>query len=217
MRLAEFSLNAGSRSCRCTMSSLSGSESMKLRLLAIVLVLGSFAIGQDSQNSSPAAGEPAAKVPAVQPKIDPAKEADIRKLMQLTGADALAAQMMGNMETTLRPSLINAFPPGDYRTRLVDLFFERLSSKIGASMADLTIPIYDKYFSDEEIQQLTAFYQTQVGDKAIKVLPQLMNEVMTTSQAWGQQLAQECMKEVLAEHPDLKQAMEQAEKSRKPQ
>ena len=188
---------------------------MKLRLLAIVLMLGSFAIGQDSQNSAPPASEPAAKTPAVQPKIDPAKEADIRKLMRLSGSDTLAAQMMAGMETGLRPSLINAFPPGEYRAQLVDLFFEKLRWKIGAATMEFTIPAYDKYFSDEEIQQLTAFYQTPIGAKAIKVLPQLMNEVMTSSQAWGQQLAQECMKEVLAEHPDLKQAMEQAEKSRK--
>jgi hypothetical protein len=188
---------------------------MKIRLLAVVLLLNIGAFAQSSQNSAPPATGPDAKAPAAQPKIDPAKEADIRKLMQLTGADTLAAQMMTSMETSLRPSLINAFPPGDYRAKLVDLFFEKLSAKIGASTTELTIPIYAKYFSDAEIQQLTAFYQTPVGAKAIKVLPQLMNEVMTTSQAWGQQLAQECMKEVLAEHPDLKEQMEQAQKARK--
>lgn len=187
---------------------------MKVRLIAAILLLNIATFAQD--NAPPSTG-PDANAPAAQSKIDPAKEADIRRLMQLTGSDTLAAQIMNSMETSLRPNLINAFPPGDYRAKLVDLFFEKLSGKIGPSTTELTIPIYAKYFSDEEIQQLTAFYQTPIGAKAIKVLPQLMNEVMTTSQAWGQELAQECMKEVLDEHPDLKQQMEQAQKARKSQ
>ncbi len=124
---------------------------------------------------------------------------------------------MAGMETNLRPSLTNAFPPGEYRAQLVNLFFEKLASKIGPATTELSVPVYDKYFSEEEIQQLTAFYQTPLGAKTIKVLPQLMAEIMATSQVWAQQLVQDCMKEVLDEHPDLKQKMEEAGKAAKSQ
>jgi hypothetical protein len=188
---------------------------MKVSLFAVLVLQGSLALAQSSQTGAAAATEPAAKPPTAPTKIDSAKEADIRKLMELTGADKLAEQMMSGMETNLRPNLINAFPPGEYRTQLVNLFFEKLSSKIGPATMELSIPVYDKYFSDEEIRQLTAFYQTPLGAKTTKVLPQLMAEIVTTSQVWAQQLMQDCMKEVLTEHPDLKQAMEDAGKAKK--
>ena len=61
---------------------------MKIRLLSVVVLLGGFAFGQTSPSAGPVVVDPAPKPPAtVQPKIDPAKEANIRKLMQLTGVE----------------------------------------------------------------------------------------------------------------------------------
>ena len=190
---------------------------MKNSLLAVLVLLGGYAAGQSLPQGS--ASKPKTDSPAVaaNPKVDPAKEADIRQLIQITGADKLADQMMSGMETNLKPGLITAFPPGEYREKLVTLFFEKFHSKASLTLVDLVIPSYDKYFSDAEIRELTAFYQTPVGKKAITVMPQLMNEVMQASQTWGQQLARDSMQEVLQEHPDLKQAMEEAEKKTKSQ
>ena len=47
------------------------------------------------------------------------------------------------------------------------------------------------------------------------MMPQLMTEIMTNSQNWDNSSVHDCMNEVFDEHPDLKQAMEEAGKSRK--
>ncbi len=39
-------------------------------------------------------------------------------------------------------------------------------------------PIYAKYYTPEEVRQITAFYKTPVGAKALSVTPQIVNESM---------------------------------------
>jgi hypothetical protein len=107
-------------------------------------------------------------------------------------------------------------PPGEYREKLVDLFFQKFQSKVRVDqLLDLTVPIYAKYFSKEEIEGLTRFYQTPLGQKALSVLPQTLAESQAESRKWGEQLGREAMVEVLEEHPDLKKALEEAAASPK--
>lgn len=43
------------------------------------------------------------------------------------------------------------------------------------------IPVYDKYYSQDEIEELIAFYLSPLGQKVLDVTPSLMNEVMEVS------------------------------------
>lgn len=148
------------------------------------------------------------------PKIDPAKEADIRRLLEVTGAKALAIQSMGEMSQSLKPMLTNSLPPGEYREKLVDLFFEKFMAKANAAnLLDLAIPEYDKGFTREEIQGLIQFYQTPLGKKAITVLPQLMSDLQKKGRKWGEDIGRQSMIEVLAEHPEFQQQIAEAKKA----
>src|SRR5437899_6545913 len=62
-----------------------------------------------------AASVPPAPQVKPQAKIDPAKEADILRLLDISGAKGLAQQTMDNMQTNVKPVLMNSLPPGDYR------------------------------------------------------------------------------------------------------
>lgn len=133
--------------------------------------------------------------------------------MEVTGAAGLAMQLMRAFETDLRPVIENSLPPGEYRSKLVDLYLAKFRSKANdESFVNLVIPIYEKYFSDEEIKQLTAFYETPVGKKAVAELPKVVAESQQAGKQWGETLGQASMDEVLAEHPDLKKALEDAQK-----
>src|SRR5262249_45195347 len=165
--------------------------------------------------TAPAKQQPAAPTTtsAAATKIDPAKEADIRKLLDLVGTKALAAQSIESMTRSIKPVLTNSLPPGDYREKLVDLFFAKFSSKANLQhLLDMAIPIYDKHFSHQEIRSLIEFYQTPLGQKTISTLPALMTELQDEGRKWGEALGRECMQDVLAEHPDLLEAMTAAQK-----
>lgn len=153
-----------------------------------------------------------------QSKIDPAKEADIRKLLDLTGAAGLVRQVMANMEHSIKPLMTGALPPGDYRDQLVQLFFEKFQSKMNTdSLLNLAVARYDENFSDDEIKQLISFYQTPLGEKVVTVLPKLTQEMQQDGMQMGEQLGRESMLEVLQEHPELARALQEAAQRRGPQ
>ena len=163
-------------------------------------------VGAYSQTAqSPAADSGSATTSA---KIDPVKEADIRRLLDLTGASGLATQMIGQMEQGIRPLVTNSLPPGEYREKLVELFFEKFQSKIDSNqLIALITPIYDKHYSHAEIKS---------GRPARKAAPRPAVRLLPRQAAgaqWGQQIGRDSMIEVLQEHPDLRQALESAKAS----
>ena len=174
-------------------------------------------VGAEQAPAPPQGAEQAASSGSTQPKLDPAKEADIRRFMDVSGSSALASQQMQAVQQTMKPIMTSALPAGDYRTELVDLFFAKFQAKADTQkLLDLMVPIYDKYLTDAEIKGLIQFYQTPLGQKALQVLPKLMEEAQEEGRKWGQNLGQESMREVLSEHPELAKALEDAQKAAQP-
>jgi hypothetical protein len=188
---------------------------------AVVFLLFPCILSAQSPSTTPAQSDgQSAPLPALseQPlKIDPAKEADIRRLFELTGGKQLALQVMDNMGKSLKPLMTQALPPGEYREKLVDLFFVKFQFRLDMQqLLDLAIPIYDKYLSHEEVRGLIEFYQTPLGQKTLKVLPTMLTELQEAGRKWGENLGRDSMREVLAEHPDLAKALEGAAKTAQP-
>lgn len=188
--------------------------------ISAFLVLGTFSAHTEGRpQPNPSQAVPAASNQdagsSQQAKIDPVKEADIRKLLDVTGAKELAMQTMGGMEKNIRPMLTASLPPGDYRDELIDLFFAKFHSKVESQrIVDMAVPVYDKYFSDDEIKGLVQFYGTPLGHKTLQVLPKLMGELQDQGREWGQRVGRESMQEVLTEHPELAKALEDAQRAR---
>ena len=188
-------------------------------VLGVCLTLGSMgATAQHAPSTGAKSPDPQASAskanPATQPKIDPAKEADIRKLLDLVGTKALVSQTIDSMSKSIKPLLTNSLPPGDYREKLVDLFFAKFSAKNDVQhLLDLAVPVYDRNFSHQEIRALIEFYQTPLGQKAITALPKVTAEMQEQGRKWGEELGKQCMIEVLSEHPELEDALNAAAQS----
>ncbi len=163
---------------------------MKIYVAFLLCSAAPFAAGGQNAPVLTAQQKPAQATPAQAPAqaagakstagIAPAKEAAIRKLFEIQGIN-------------------NSFRP------------ERFQSKLHVEQfVNLTVPIYDKYFTQDEIEGLTKFYQTPLGKKVITVLPQVLVESQTESMKLGEKYGREAMAEVLEEHPDLKKGLEEA-------
>jgi hypothetical protein len=164
---------------------------------------------QAAQSQTPHAAN--SEVAPAQTKIDPVKAADIQRLLDVAGMKALLTETMSSMITNIRPTVLRSLPPGDYRDKLVDLFFEKFRSKLSIQQfLDMAAAGYDKYLSDEDIKSLTQFYQTPLGQKTLTILPKLTVELQTEGMHMGEQAGRESMTEVLAEHPDLAKALQEA-------
>ena len=54
------------------------------------------------------------------------------------------------------------------------------------ALKEMMIPLYDKYFTLEELRGLSGFYASPLGRKAISVMPALMQEGMRLGMRWGE-------------------------------
>lgn len=137
--------------------------------------------------------------------------------MDLAGTSSLVSQMMEGMENNIKPLMTSSLPPGDYREKVIDLFFEKFHTKANPQqILDMAVPSYDKYYTHEEIKGLIKFYETPLGQKMIGVLPKMLGELQLAGQKWGEALGRDCMNEVLIEHPDLAKALNDAAKNARP-
>ena len=108
-----------------------------------------------------------ALAPPLQAQEGNTKEQDIRRLLVLTGSDKLAGQIMDQMMTTLDADGSDKKFWDDFRAEIDT-----------EELIRMTIPIYDKHLTHEEIRGLIAFYQTPLGAKLIEKLPAIAQDSM---------------------------------------
>jgi len=130
------------------------------------------------------------------------KSADIKRLMEITGAANMGVLFGTEVSRQMFQTLKAARPEISDRAMTViekeinSLLAEEISRPGG--LMDRVIPIYSKYYSQAEIRELLAFYQSPIGKKTIQVLPKVASESMVAGRQWGQSLGPELKKRVLA-------------------
>lgn len=131
-----------------------------------------------------------------------AKAADIRRLMEITGAANLGVQFGTAVSRQMFQALKAARP--DVSDRAMTVIEKEINSFLAENIStpgglvDRIIPIYSKYYSQKEIRELLAFYQSPIGKKIIQVSPKVASESMGVGQQWGQSLGPEFQKRVTA-------------------
>lgn len=105
----------------------------------------------------------------------------------LQAANALFTILSGDMMKQLTAQITNAFWPGVEQKARADKIddatiaelrkeFERIQLSFMADAMKDAPPIYAKHFSAAELNELTAFYRTPTGAKALHEMPQVMGE-----------------------------------------
>jgi hypothetical protein len=179
--------------------------------LAAVAQQGATAPRESPPTQTKPSEPPAGPAEKAAPAVDPAKDAAIRRLFEVEGTRDTMRQVLAGMSGKMKPMLETSLPPGEYRPQLIDLFFQKFQSRLSVDrLIELAIPVYDRYFSLEDIEGLTKFYGTPLGKKVISVLPQVLLEVQGAGMKLGEQVGRDSMMEVLEEHPDLKKSLEEA-------
>lgn len=112
---------------------------------------------------------------------------NIKELLVLTGSAELGVQVAGQ----LLSSFNKAYPdvPQD--------FWDEVMKEINTDdLINLVIPIYKKYYTLEEINQLIVFYKTPLGKKMTAVLPGISSDSMAAGQKWGKEIAEKVIKKL---------------------
>ncbi len=111
--------------------------------------------------------------------------AAIRPLMEVMGTSRMALQAVDGMMAMTKAS----FPA------VPDSLWVEFRRELNADdLLDMSIPVYEKYLTPEEVRGLTRFYETPLGRKLIDVMPQMMQESMAIGARWGQQAMERVQK-----------------------
>ena len=81
--------------------------------------------------------------------------------------------------------------------RLRQYFKEHID--FGQVAEDISYPIYNKYFTEDELRDLIAFYKSATGRKYIAILPQVLNESTAMASEILLPKMQQAMNEVIGE------------------
>ena len=120
--------------------------------------------------------------------------ADILRLLKLTGALNIGIMMAKGIEDK---KLSEQSPMmKEFYNRLYD---EMEHGAVNRHLINYFVKTYRKYFTQEEINSLIAFYETDLGKKAIRVLPQLMQEAMSYGGKVGEYYGEKIMYEIMLE------------------
>jgi hypothetical protein len=183
--------------------------------LVVVAQAPSIQVSADGQFSSEkqASSEEQARKPESQAsqrsadasvKVDPAKEADIRQLMDVTGTKDLGKQLMDSGIAQFRASVTESQPDNPRAKQFADAFAQRFEKHFDPrALTETVIPIYDKHLSSEDLRELLAYYQSPFGQRMLKVLPEVARESQAAGFKLGQKAAQDAMEELKPDYPDF--------------
>ena len=108
----------------------------------------------------------------------------IKELMNKTGSGEMGIQALNQMLPVLKQMAPDA----------PEKFWQDFMAEFDpGSLIDMTIPIYQKYLTQEDLNSINAFYETAAGKNLIRAQPLIMKDSMQVGQMWGQKVAQDVL------------------------
>ena len=151
--------------------------------VAALCIGATMARAQDDMTDTPA--------PATTAKMDAKKEKSIRELLRVTETEKLYKQNIAQMLAAYRKQIPDA--PAE--------FWKKMEAKFAdvSPVMDAIVRIYDKHYTQEDIDGLLAFYKTPLGKKYLQELPAIQRESTAFGQEWGAKKGAEVGAEMQAE------------------
>lgn len=115
------------------------------------------------------------------------KDKKVRELLEVTGSGKMGAMMAQQMISTFQ----KLYP--DVPEEVWEKFKEGMNAD---DFINMTAPVYSKYYDEEELDKLIAFYKTPLGQKVITVSPQIMQESMLIGREWGRKLGEKILNDL---------------------
>jgi uncharacterized protein len=117
-----------------------------------------------------------------QAQTDEAYKGALQGLLDASGTQAVFQSSLSQMIEMYKG--LDMGVPDEFWTEVEEEFRERSIDEF----VDLLLPIYQKHLSQEDLEALTAFYQTPVGKKYAEKTPLITQESMQAGQQWGMQI-----------------------------
>jgi hypothetical protein len=188
---------------------------MKALLALIIIYIGTFFLVIQGASQNPVQAAPqggASSQDSAAPaqsnsNIDPAKEADIRSLMELVGARDMVQDGANNAIQQSREKILATVPNNDKGQAFVNAFAVSYQKKLDVDqVTEQLVEIYDKHFTDDEIKGLLQFYGSPLGQKVAAEMPKIGRETQAAVRAASGRAAREALAEAKQGNPGVGQS-----------
>jgi hypothetical protein len=97
---------------------------------------------------------------------------------------------------------------GDRLQKFMDDFSQKFTAAAPSSyVAENTVAVYARHFSMEDIEGLTKFYESPVGQRVLKSLPEAQQEAFSSGQQLDQQAAMKVLRGLSEDYAELKRML----------
>lgn len=145
--------------------------------------------------------------PAPAEKIDPAKDAAIRHLMDITETSKMGENIASYITNKVHDGAGRAIP-ADQLPKFMDTFTQKFTAGLPpTAVNDAIVVIYAKHFSLEDVQTLTKFYESPIGQRIVKEMPEVNQQMGVTGQQIETTVAISVLRSMTDDYPQLKQML----------
>jgi len=136
--------------------------------------------------------------------IDPALRADVLALLEENHVSRASETVMRKMFDGLRPTMLKSFAELENREKILDAYENKLIAVTNTDeFREGIVAVYAKYFNDDDLKNLMAFYSTPTGKKFNESMPQLSADLMGLGQRLAQEKLPDIFQELCREYPEL--------------
>ena len=184
---------------------------MKAVVALILIYIGTFLVAIQGNSLAEVQAAPQNSVgtqnPApAKPAIDPAKETDIRALLELVGARDLVQDSMTRAAEQYRDHLLETVPNNPPGQAFVNTVISSYEKKFDVdSVSEQLVTVYDRHYTDEEIKGLLQFYGSPLGQKVAAESPKIGRELQETVRAAAGKAAKEALQQAKQDSPGVGQ------------
>jgi uncharacterized protein len=182
---------------------------MKAALALIIIYVGMFLVA--IQGGSPGSVQAAAQSSTTSQNqskaaIDPAKEADIRSLLELVGARDQVQDSVRQSAEQYREKLLASVPDNDKGQAFVNTTINEYEKRYNYDKVnEQLVALYDKHYTDDEIKSLLQFYGSPLGQKVAAESPKIFHEIQETTRAEALKAVRDALLQVKKENPGVGQ------------
>ena len=172
---------------------------MKAALVLVIIYIGAFLIAIQGVSQS------SAQAPtATQQTADPAKEADIRALLELVGARDVVQDAATRNAEQFRENLLASVPDNDRGQKFVNAFFDEYQKKFNSDeVTGQLVGIYDRHFTDDDIRGLLQFYGSPLGQKFALEMPKINAEIQAVNRVESTRIAKDIFQDLHQQYPGI--------------
>jgi uncharacterized protein len=182
---------------------------MKLRTALITALLCTATPAMAQLKPGAPAPAPTQQAPTLAPaeKLDPAKDAAIRHLMDITDTSKMGDNINAGITRYVHDNVGRAIPQ-DQVSKFMETFSQKFNAAAPSSaVTDAMVPVYAKHFSMEDIQGLVKFYESPLGMRVVKAMPQVNQELQQAGLQVDQKAAMATLRSMSDDYPQLKQML----------